>query len=221
MPKTRGACTLHGSRYQGLSLVTDRTHPPREWLQYRYVDPTGLLVDMNSLAARYQAQGWSPEEMSLRNQELRRYHETRQGALFCHGLATAVLHRPVLFAPVENEDFDGIARWKRSDGEVFTPVQLKELVPAHLNPNTTIEEQTEKLKRYNSPQLVVAIHLNRAVRFDLAKLRVPKLNIGELWMLGAVSPDGRDWMLYGDFTKGEPRPYPFHYPMTTNDEATK
>lgn len=67
-------------------------------------------------------------------------------------------------------------------------------------------------KRYpTSPDLTVAIHLNRQTTFDLGSLRDLNLNLGGLWIFGGISTDQNRWVLWGDFLS-EPTVTQFQYP---------
>lgn len=74
-----------------MHLWPDAADRPREWLTYKYIDPTGLLVDLNKLANGYIQSGkWRPDELAavMRTREMREYFESRQAALFCHGMSS-------------------------------------------------------------------------------------------------------------------------------------
>src|SRR5690606_19753 len=83
----------------------------------------------------------------------------------------------------------------------YCPVQLKEVVPEHLNICANFEAVVAGLKHYaDSADLTVAIKLNRPDRFDPAELRLPPdLRIGGLWVFGSLSAGQSEFGLWGDF----------------------
>ena len=73
------------------------------------------------------------------------------------------------------------------------------IAPEELNPQASFESELSKLAKYtSSSELCVAYYLNRQFHLDLKELRIPPLNIAELWLFGAVSPDKSRWMLWGN-----------------------
>ena len=121
----------------------------------------------------------------------------------------------VFFSPTESSDYDFVARWKIEKEDVwnYTPVQLKELVPDHLNPVADVNNLISGLKKYQtSRNLIVAIRLNRRIHLDFSTLTIPKLNIAGLFLFGAVSQDQNEWGLYGDFLS-DPQTINFKYPL--------
>jgi hypothetical protein len=82
-----------------------------------------------------------------------------------------------------------------------------------LNPNTDITKEIAKLSRYPvSNDTTVVIHVNRAGRLELKTIKVPKLDIASLWLLGAIEPDQSKWSIAGDIL-GEPEITEFEYPV--------
>jgi len=45
----------------------------------------------------------------------------------------------------EEEDYDCVLWWKVEGKSRYAPVQLKEIVPPHINPNATVEVELAKL----------------------------------------------------------------------------
>lgn len=188
----------------------------RTWIrvagQLTYVDAAKYLVDIRKYEYEL-AQSATPYKVrAMRTAGLKEHREAREAAIFCFGMSCR-LGTKVRFALHEAQDFDFIARWKHDEYEHFTPVQLKELVPQELNANTSLTEIVEGLrKRYpTSPDLTVAIHLNRQITFDPDTLRDLNLKLGGLWIFGGISPDQRRWGLWGDFLS-EPTVTQFQYP---------
>lgn len=171
---------------------------PRTWQTFEYFDSREVLLKLRAIEeslADYKIEG---PVISLRTRHLRPYNERRQAALFCYGISRLRRH-PISYAPVEAEDFDCVARWTEGDTTHYTPIQLKELPPNELNPKVALEAELAKLAKYaSSPELCVAFYLNRNLRLDLGQLRIPKLNIAELWLYGATTPDKSTWRLWGN-----------------------
>jgi hypothetical protein len=57
----------------------------------------------------------------------------------------------------------------------------------------------------------VAIYLNRRTHFDPSTLVIPTLELAGLWVFGAISEDGTEWALWGDFLE-TPVGTRFEYP---------
>lgn len=185
--------------------------PPREWITYQYFDPREVLLKLAKIEKTLIGLPLEEKLLQLRANKLRKFHERRQAAIFCYGMS-CLNQGPIEYAPVEDSDFDCIARWKYGDTINYCPIQTKEFVPADINPHTILDAEIAKLKKYtDSKNLVVAFYLNRQGHFEFPDVRSLNLNIAELWMFGATSPDGRHWALYGDVLK-EPRKYSFDYP---------
>jgi hypothetical protein len=147
----------------------------------------------------------------LRTNSLKTWREAREAALFCHGLGQR-LDTTVLFAREEARDHDFIAASVISGVRHVVPVQLKEVVPADLNPSASMQRVLDSLAKYtDSADLTVAIYLNQCGRFDPANVRVNPLSIGSLWIFGAISEDLSEWAIWGDFLQ---RPFGtrFAYP---------
>jgi hypothetical protein len=136
----------------------------------------------------------------MRTNGLKSQRELRDAALFCVGM-THNLGTDVWLAPVEAQDYDFVARWGIGEVQHFCPVQLKEVVPPHLNSTASIQDVLGKLSRYsNSNDVSFAIKFNQRVHFDPTSVQVPNdLTIGGLWVFGAITEDQSMWGLWGDF----------------------
>lgn len=120
---------------------------------------------------------------------------------------------PVTFAQSEASDYDLIARYISGDIAHYVPIQLKELVPDHVNPRASLQAELDKMAKYvDSPELVVAVHLNTEKHLEFADLRVPVGRIAQLWFFGATSRDQVNWVLIGDMLKEKRFAFPFRYP---------
>lgn len=187
----------------------------RHLAKLEYGNPRSFLADLRALEYTVSASAISERVKSLRTNNLKPEREMRDAALFCVGMSHN-LGVEVWFAPVEDQDHDFVATWRINDTQHFCPVQLKEVVPRHLNQNASIQEVIGKLSHYaDSHDVSVAIKFNQVGRFDPAQISVPaNLRIGGLWVFGACSEDQTTWALWGDFlqtgreTLGISYPYP-------------
>lgn len=169
-----------------------------------------MLVDMRVLAERHSNAEVDPRALRLRTREMRPYQFHRQAALFCFGMSEA-LGVPLQYAMVEEEDFDCIIREENDAALIYTPVQLKELAPNDINPNTTLTAELAKLMKYGASDVVIAVHLNRYGTIDFSELTIPKLRVAELWFYGSVDQDKGEWLIYGNALRS-PRWHRFVYP---------
>lgn len=165
-----------------------------------YGDPRGFLVELRNIEAKLDNLHISDRVRRLRTNDLKPSREMRDAALFCVGISEK-FNIQVRFAPVEDDDFDFVATCVADDIQHFVPVQLKEVAPDDLNPNSSILDILETLSKYSNPRdLIIAIRLNRAIRFDPALIRVPEsLRFGGLWVYGCISEDQSKWAIWGDF----------------------
>ena len=142
---------------------------------------------------------------------MKSYREGRSVALFCYGISQKV-NIPYFFALYEASDFDAIAMWVENETQNFKPIQMKEFVPEPLNLNTSLNNEISKLSRYPaSKETVVVIHVNRNIHLDFLTIKIPPLNIGELWLMGSLSPNVDRWFIYGDLLTA-PAIFNFDYP---------
>jgi hypothetical protein len=136
---------------------------------------------------------------SLRTNKLRPWSERRIAALFAYGMSKRMPGFWFDFAGVERSDYDAIIRHHNGEECFYTPIQIKELVPEHINEDSTVEAIMHSLAKYsNSPELVVVVYLNRRMKIRPHPIRLKQINIGGLYFLGAASPNKRQWLLMGD-----------------------
>ena len=184
----------------------------RAWLneakKLAYRDPSVVLRELRSIELAIASSGISPQVRHLRTNDLKKVRELRHAALFCYGMSRCI-EQPVYFAPIEAADYDFVATW----GEMkhFAPVQLKELVPEELNETSTVQGLVDRLTKYSSSDLTVAIFLNRRGQFSPTELCLPRLHIAALWFVFAIAPDQSKWQLVGDFMEA-PAATTFAYP---------
>ncbi len=176
-----------------------------------YRDPVAVLRELRQIEMQIVDADLSPQVRNLRTNDLKHIREFRQAALFCYGMSLRIGHQ-VLFSPVESSDYDFVATWEIADVRHFAPVQLKELVPDHLNASATVQALVNGLSKYSGDDLVVAVFLNRDGRFSLEDLMLPALRIAELWFVFSTTPSQQIWQLVGD-ALGVPEASSFCYPV--------
>jgi hypothetical protein len=177
--------------------------------QQPLLDPVEVLKNLRQIEYVIAPLDLDPKAKALRTNLLKRERELRSACLFCVGMSNR-LGQPIYVYPLEDADFDFVAAWQVGDERRLTVVQLKEFVPANLNPKSTLQSIIDGLAAYqSSPDLTVAIHVHRP--FDPSKLVLPPLVIQELWMFWATSEDQTQWMLCGNML-GELSCTPFEYP---------
>ena len=168
-------------------------------LDYRDAQP--FLVRLRQFELELSASSAPKRTRNLRTNQLKQERELREAAIFCY-LAGQRMGTTVGFAPGEKQDYDFVAAWSAQDQACFAPVQLKELPPEATAPGATLQDIISGLGQYTSSgELVVAIHLNRAIFFDPSALALPSLQIAELWAFGATTPDQNTWALWGDLLR--------------------
>jgi hypothetical protein len=112
----------------------------------------------------------------------------------------------------EGEDYDCVAFWLRGDVLNYTPVQLKELVPADRSASASLEQILDGLRKYgHSDTTEVAIYVNRNLEISLTELAVPSLAIAGVWLYGSMAPDQSKWFLAGNYL-GDFAVHEFDYP---------
>ncbi len=183
-----------------------------QWRRLEYHDPEDVLSRIRHIQREIVNHSDDEKAKFFRTNTLKAHKEGREAALFCHGLGKAVLNKKVYFSLHEKDDYDFVALWQDQASLVFTPVQLKEVVPLDVNPEATLMDEIAKLAKYaDSQDLVVAMFLNRTGRLNVEEIVVPDLNIAELWFFGSASHDQSRWFLMGDVL-GENRYFEFDYP---------
>lgn len=176
-----------------------------------FLNPELFLVKFRELYDSLPMTRMPRDLASLRAREVRHMGEARRCALFCYGVGQ-LLGVKILFADYESSDYDYVAAYERDGAVVYVPVQMKEFVPVSVNPNADLQREINKLRKYcNSPDLVVAIHLNRTGFVRLSELDLSGLPIKELWFFGAKDAQD-DWMVLGNLLKSDARWHDFRYP---------
>lgn len=173
----------------------------RTFSKLEYRDPQPILVRLRHFELELSASATPERVRKLRTNQLKSERELREAAIFCY-LAGQRMGTTVGLAPGEEQDYDFVAAWSAQDQVCFATVQLKELPPEATAPSATLQGIISSLEKYTSSgELVVAIHLNRAISFDPSALAIPPLQIAELWAFGATTPDQNTWALWGNLLR--------------------
>jgi hypothetical protein len=135
--------------------------------------------------------------------------------LLAYGLSKA-LDTDVAVVRGENEDYDCVLRTVGDDGLQFVGIQLKELPPEHPKRPVTLEGLLGDLADKRPTDTTLVIRLNRTGYIPdevlVAVTKTAQLPFAEVWYLGATTPDGLGWCIYGDVMQ-QPRRYEFAYPL--------
>jgi hypothetical protein len=192
-----------------LDVTRDRA---RAFSGLKYCNPRQVLVELRKVELAIADRTDVPDAVKhLRTQELKPLRELREVCLFCHGWSQ-IDGQSFDVAHVEGQDYDAVASWQSDDQLHFAPIQIKEVVPEHLNRKTSVQDIVNKLTKYtDSEDLTVVVHLNRSTPFAPAELVVPPLKIAALWVFGALNAEQTRWMIWGNFLE-TPRWGEFSYP---------
>ena len=182
-----------------------------EWAKLKFVDPAIALPQLREIQ-KLAARSNLPERIkNLRTSKFKQHRQAWEATLFCYGMSK-LLGLTVYVSPHEASDYDAVSMWIDGDTQQFAPIQIKELVPRILNPNTSINKEISKLCRYPcSNDTIVVMHVNRPGRLELADLSIPQLNISQLWLLGTVTPDQCRWFIGGNLL-ANPKIFEFDIP---------
>jgi hypothetical protein len=188
----------------------------RLWLnaakKLEFRDPAPFLKRLRELELKVAPSKLPAAVKSLRTNNLKEWREAREAAIFCVGIGQR-MGQKVFLAKSEASDYDFVASWISGDTRHFAPVQLKEVVPADVNAEASLQATIDSLpaKYVDSADLTVAIYLNQQLRFEANDLRIPRMRIAALWVFGGLAPDGSQWGLWGDFLD-QPKGTQFAYP---------
>lgn len=183
----------------------------RSWERREYFDPARVLRDLRLLEHDVSRWDVTDRVRRLRTGRLKELREARDAALFAYGMSTA-LGCAIRLSPGETEDADFITVLVDGDTLVYTPVQLKELVPEDLNPTADLEQLVSSLAGRPHSDAVLAVRLNRRQRVEFSTLPQEHLPFAEVWYFGSMSPDANRWFLYGDVLSNATL-YEFDYPV--------
>src|SRR5262245_56433531 len=115
-----------------------RTQFPREWEKLEYRSARDYLVNVAPLRAQLGASDTDERIANLRTNKLKPMRELWEACLFAHGIGTCVLRTEVYIAAVENQDYDCVTQFTMGDTRYYAPVQIKELVPEHVNATASL-----------------------------------------------------------------------------------
>lgn len=170
----------------------------REWGRLKYYDPFIILTHLGRLNNLAIESSLPKNVKTLRRNNLKGYREGRDAALFCLGMSK-VQGTTVFFARFEAQDYDFVTLCQNGDEIIYTPVQLKEVVPESLNPNSTVNATLAKLAKYSgSNRTVVALRVNREIHLELDNIQFPNMRLGGIWLYGAATLDQQKWFIYGN-----------------------
>ena len=183
----------------------------REWRTLKYYDPARVLKALRAAELALAEVPMDPDVRALRTGRLKGEREARNAAIFSFGMSQH-LGIPVFVSPTEAADYDFVTTYAFEGVQHFTPVQLKELVPADRNPTTSLPALLEKLKQLPpNTGTALALLLNREGRTDLPLEAFKGIPYDEMWLFWAASPDLSTWRIYGDVL-ASPRITDFPYP---------
>jgi site-specific recombinase XerD len=184
----------------------------RAFSRLKYYNPRQVLVELRKTELAIARRTDVPDAVKhLRTQELKPLRELREACLFCYGWSQ-IDGQSFDVAQGEKDDYDAVASWQSDNQLNFAPIQIKEVVPAHLNQKTSVQDIVNKLTKYtDSEDLTVVIHLNRGTPFSPVDLVMPPLKIAALWVFGALNNEQTRWVIWGNFLE-TPRWGEFSYP---------
>lgn len=184
----------------------------REWSKLPFIDPATYLAGAREMLRELIPKLQPHVAFALKSRPARKMREDERCAIFCYGMAT-VSGATIKFSDMERSDYDYILSVLHNGTHSFVPLQMKQLVSESVNANTTLQSEIEKLKKYvDSPNLVVAIHVNRVGVTVLDDLDLSNLKIGELWLFGVSNPEEREWRIIGNLLGTRPSAVTFQLP---------
>lgn len=212
------------ARFEGVSSAAMRNLgkadriAARKWRSLDWHSPRADLVKLGLAAAEFERRGISVTHDDLRQREFKAHLERKQAALFAYFVSEAILKVPIAYAMIEDEDYDCVLWWKEGgekEGKShYARVQLKEIVPPHINPNATIESELAKLGKYStSNQTLVAVHVNQEGPLVWSAIAKPATSVAEIWLYAALTADQSRWFLYGDLLS-QPKGFEIPWPTT-------
>jgi len=190
----------------------------RRWKNLTYHDPAAKLREyaakfreVEAEIAGHEIEPDALDVLALRTNELNRYRELRDCALFAYGIGLA-FGKKIGIADDEDVDHDCITAWVDGDTANYCPLQLKELPPEERNPDATIEGLLRHLpKRYAPSKTVLVVKLSRAGHVVLDR-DWPDVPFAQLWFLWGSAPGAARWSIYGDALAAKPGQWAFDYP---------
>lgn len=194
----------------------------KRWAELEYRDPAWLL-GFTRWAQENLGEGLSEKDLDLPFREIAGIREARQAALLAFAMSM-VTGMEVRFAMHEHADYDAVFCTRLSREQVsWHSVQLKELVPRHVNQNARLPDLLSRLKKYrDSSELLVGIHINRDIddsEFD--SIPAQDLNLAAIFLYGSLNKT--KWYVYGSLLspREERGMIPFELPVLTEEEAMR
>ena len=187
----------------------EKNNMTHEFDKLEFCDPATTLPQLRKIQELVARSNLNDKTKNLRTNKLRKHREGWESAIFSYGMSQ-LLNTKIHFAPYEASDYDAVTMRKDGDEIIFTPIQIKEVVPERINPYTDINKEIEKLSKYHD--ICVGIHINRPGRLELSKIMIPKLKIAQLWLFGASKKDQGRWFIAGDMLNN-PEILEFNYPI--------
>ena len=158
------------------------------WDTLSYWNPAKVLKRLDGLFDSVGLRKYRHPGDLLLSRRVRPIAEDRRCALFLFG-AGRVLRRRILISTFENRDYDYVGAYELNGTVRRFPIQLKQLVPNRLNAATNLQREVEKLKKYGtSPDLIVAMHINRQMHLQPQYLDLSGVKVKELWLFGQCGP---------------------------------
>ena len=140
----------------------------------------------------------------------------RQAGILTYGMSL-LTERVIDITKYEKSDFDFIAKYIEGDCIKYVPVQLKELVPSHLNKKQSLEDIFKKLKAYSSSNdLVIEIYISRNIKLNVKKIKLKNSNFREIYLFESCSKNNEKWFIYGDIQQNNPVFFKFNYPKISS-----
>ena len=169
----------------------------RQLANRQFYDPKPVLVALRSFEGEL-ADTEMPDLMRrLRTGRLKTEREARAAAIFAFGVSK-VASGSVTVSPGEFEDSDFVLRIETSSGQLFAPVQLKELVPADRSSDASLNALFQGLSNLPPSDTLLAVHLNQRLTIPIAELTSRRAPFRELWFFWATRPDSSSWCFFGD-----------------------
>ena len=150
-----------------------------------YVAPEDLLSEIGpSVIGILQNRGSVAHLASHKKGALLEKHQAGFLAFMVKHIAGPCAEVTVCFK--EFDDFDCVLRALIGRETVYMPVQLKQLPGHEIDLDIELQALVDKLKKQYpvSPDLVVAIWINRNIHLNFAKLSFVGLPIKQLWFFG-------------------------------------
>lgn len=184
----------------------------REWKNLEFLDSEKFLIGLKQIYDDLPMDRMPRNFASLRRRDVRHIGEARRCALFCYGVGQ-LLGVKISFADHESKDYDYVGVYTHNGRRSYVPIQMKEFVPAGINPKAQLQGEIDKLRKYrDSSDLVVAMHINRNGFFRLSELDFSGLSIKELWFFGAKEDSAQNWLVIGNLLKQSAVWHEFRHP---------